>query len=310
MAGLQGLHLFSGESAVFQKLKGDLTLYEFTLHKDGFKSSTISSRIKKLNRLIKLCNPYNPEEAKEIIAKQDWKDSTKQTTVKILNGFYQFKKIEWKPPRYKPVERLPFIPTEQEIDQLIASVGKVMATLLQTLKETGIRIGEAVQLKWADYNEEQRTLNITPEKGSSPRILPVSQKLRAMLGALPRRRESIFMKSKHTLRTSFSKQRKTASKKLQNPRLLKISFHTFRHWKGTVEYHKTKDIIHVKQILGHKDITSTMIYINIEQATFLNQADDFTAKVAHNETEAIKLVEAGFEFVCDLNGTKLFRKRK
>lgn len=71
MAGLQGLHLFSGESAVFQKLKGDLTLYEFTLHKDGLKSSTISSRIKKLNRLIKLCNVYNPEEVKETIAKQD-----------------------------------------------------------------------------------------------------------------------------------------------------------------------------------------------------------------------------------------------
>jgi integrase len=180
-AGLQGLHLFSEESAVFQKLKGDLALYEFTLHKDGFKSSTIYSRIKKLNRLIKLCNLFNPEEVKEIIAKQSWKDSTNQTTVKILNEFYKFKKIEWKPPRYKPVERLPFIPTEQEIDQLIASVGKVMATLLQTLKETGIRIGEATQLKWTDYNEEQRTLNITPEKGSNPRILPISQKLRAML---------------------------------------------------------------------------------------------------------------------------------
>lgn len=304
------LHAFSGESAVFQKLKGDLTLYEGTLHKDGFKCSTISSRIKKLNRLIKLCNPYNPEEVKEIIAKQDWKDSTKQTTVNILNGFYKFKNIKWKPPRYKPVERLPFIPTEQEIDQLIASVGKVMATLLQTLKETGIRIGEAVQLRWTDYNEEQRTLNITPEKGSNPRILPISQKLRAMLNALPRRRETIFMKSKHTLRTSFSRQRKTASKKLQKPRLLKISFHTFRHWKGTMEYHKTKDIIHVKQILGHKDITSTMTYINIEQSIFLSQNDQYHSAIATTIQEAQKLIETRFEYVTEIDGTKLFRKRK
>lgn len=283
---------------MFQKLKGDLTLYEFTLHKDGFKASTISSRIKKLNRLIKLCNVYNPEEVKQIIAKQGWKDITKQTTVKILNGFYKFKGIEWKPPRYKPVVRLPFIPKEQEIDQLIASVGKVMATLLQTLKETGIRIGEAVQLKWTDYNEEQRTLNITPEKGSNLRILPISQKLRAMLNALPRRRETIFMKYKHTLRSSFSRQRKTASIKLQNPRLLKISFHTFRHWKGTMEYHKTKDI------------TSTMTYINIEQATFLTENDEWTCKVAETPEQAIKPIETGFEYITDIDRKKLFRKRK
>jgi hypothetical protein len=115
MAGLQGLHLFSGESAVFQKLKSDLTIYGFTLHKDGFKSSTISSRIKKLIILIKLCNVYQLEEVKETEAK-DWKDSTKQTTVKIVSGFYKFKNIKWKPPRNKPVERLPFIPTEQEIN--------------------------------------------------------------------------------------------------------------------------------------------------------------------------------------------------
>jgi hypothetical protein len=38
--------------------------------------------------------------------------------------------------------------------------------------------------------------------------------------------------------------------------------------------------------------------------------DDFTANVAHSEDEACKLIEAGFEFVCDYNGDKIFRKRK
>ena len=54
--------------------------------------------------------------------------------------------------------------------------------------------------------------------------------------------------------------------------MLKITFHTARHWKGTMEYHKTKDIIHVKTVLGHKDIHNTMMYINLEQALF--QAED------------------------------------
>jgi len=38
--------------------------------------------------------------------------------------------------------------------------------------------------------------------------------------------------------------------------------------------------------------------------------DDFTANVAHSEEEACKLVEAGFEYVCDFNESKIFRKRK
>jgi hypothetical protein len=38
--------------------------------------------------------------------------------------------------------------------------------------------------------------------------------------------------------------------------------------------------------------------------------DDFTARVAHSEEEACKLIESGFEFVCDLGQNKIFRKRK
>jgi hypothetical protein len=38
--------------------------------------------------------------------------------------------------------------------------------------------------------------------------------------------------------------------------------------------------------------------------------DDFSAVVAHSEQEACKLIELGFDFVCDFNGKKIFRKRK
>ena len=40
------------------------------------------------------------------------------------------------------------------------------------------------------------------------------------------------------------------------------------------------------------------------------KGDNYTAKVAHSEDGACKLIEAGFEFVCDFNGNKLFRKLK
>ncbi|HLN44558.1 MAG TPA: tyrosine-type recombinase/integrase [Candidatus Sulfotelmatobacter sp.] len=94
--------------------------------------------------------------------------------------------------------------------------------------------------------------------------------------------------------------------RFKNSRLNQITFHTFRHWKATMEYHKTKDILYVKEILGHKSLNNTMLYtqlINFKE-------DEFTACIAHSEEEACKLIESGFEFVCDYDGNKIFRKRK
>ena len=87
---------------------------------------------------------------------------------------------------------------------------------------------------------------------------------------------------------------------------------TFRHWKGTMEYPRTKDILYVKKILGHKSIQNTLVYIDLETALFNREDDQFTARVATNTKEASKLVEVGFEYVTGdyADGGKIFRKRK
>jgi hypothetical protein len=37
---------------------------------------------------------------------------------------------------------------------------------------------------------------------------------------------------------------------------------------------------------------------------------EYTVKTASNTKEAIKLIENGYEYVTDMEGTKIFRKRK
>jgi integrase len=106
-------------------------------------------------------------------------------------------------------------------------------------------------------------------------------------------------------------QRKRVAEKLRNPRILKIHYHTFRHWKATQLYHQTKDILYVMNFLGHRSIKNTLIYINLEIACFSKGGDDFTGKVATTREEKLKLIEAGFEYVsADPDGTQYFRKRK
>jgi integrase len=103
-----------------------------------------------------------------------------------------------------------------------------------------------------------------PEKNSNPRILKVSPKLVGMLNALPRKSERIFhMTNGKTAQLCLSRTRRRVAMKLQSPRIDQITHHTLRHYQATMSYHETKDILHVQQILGHKNIDSTLIYVTM-----------------------------------------------
>jgi hypothetical protein len=73
-----------------------------------------------------------------------------------------------------------------------------------------------------------------------------------------------------------------------------------------MEYHKTRDILHVMRLLGHKSIKNTLIYTQL--VAF--EDDEFVCKVANTIQDAAGLIENGFEFICEFDGAKLFRKRK
>ncbi len=292
--------------------KGKLIEYAWCMKKQGYSEATINSRIKKLQRLTRLgANLLDPESVKEAIAKQPWKTSTKAQVCSIYGCFAKLNGLNWNPPLYKPNPEMPFIPTEAEIDALIAAAGRKMAALLQLLKETGIRIGEACQLTWMDVDFERCTLRVKAEKNSKPRMFHVSRKLVDMLNSIPRNGEHIFNTNSRILATTFRNLRARLTERLGNPRLRKITFRTIRHWKATMEYHKTKDVLYVKELLGHKSLDSTLIYINIERALFgSGNTDEFHVKVARTPDEVRTLLEAGFDYICEKDGLMFFRKRK
>lgn len=232
----------------------------------------------------------------------------KENAVHAYSSFLQIIGGKWEPPRYRRVEKLPWVPTETEVDQLIAGCSHRIATFLQLLKETGMRPGEAWIVRWIDLEFNDKKVRVTPKKRSRPRILKLSNKLVAMLKALPQKSEYVFKSGllKH-FRGGFARQRRRIAAKLKNPQINRISFRTFRHFKATMEYHKTKDILHVMQILGHKNIKNTLIYTHLVDF----KSNEFISKVAKTADEASTLVEAGFEYICTTpEDLMLFRKRK
>jgi len=67
-------------------------------------------------------------------------ESRKAKLTEDLARFYAYKHIPFDKPHYRRIEKLPFIPLEAEVDQLIASCSRKVAEILQLIKETGIPV--------------------------------------------------------------------------------------------------------------------------------------------------------------------------
>ena len=311
-SGLAGATVKPSEADV----KGKIVEFLWNAEKQGLAYETIRGYRSCLKALMdRGASLLDPESVKEVLAKEKrWSPNRRRNVINAYTKFLRFLGLSWEKPKCHVPKKLPaFIPMEQEIDALIAGSNRRLAAFLQILKETAMRAGEAFRLKWTDIDFERRLIILNePEKGSNPRVWKVSQKLMQMLNALPRKGERIFPnKTLASLKDTFSRTKKRLALKLQNPRLLRIGFHTIRHWKATMEYHRIKDILYVKNLLGHKNIENTEIYINLERAIFGDGAEgEFHVKVASKPEEIKALLEVGFEYVCEKDGLLFFRKRK
>jgi integrase len=292
-----------------QRTRGLIVEFALHLKKKGYADETVIQQPKLLRILSdRGADLYNQESVKETIANQSWCPGRRENAVDAYTNFLLLHGMSWDPPKYQRIQKIPFIPLEKEIDDLIAGTGRKTAAFLQLLKETGMRAGEAWNLEWTDVDNESKNVRITPEKGSNPRVLPLSNKCLAMLNALRKDRKRVFGDyPRNGFARSFHRQRKSLSVKLQNPRIQQISFHTFRHWKATMHYHKVRDLIDVMRLLGHKNIKNTMIYMHTLP---LQEDDAYVSKVARTVEETCELVELGFEYVCDMENARIFKKRK
>ena len=281
------------------------------MKRNGRAEQTIERSIGILTRFSKFIDICNPEETKSFLASLTWKVSTKKMTAYTLKAFYDYLQIPYTMPNYRNVRELPFIPTEEELDLLIASGEATTGARLQILKETGARIGELNYLEWTHIDTQRKTIYIIGEKGSNSRILPLSDKAISMINHVKRTNNHVFKTKAKGFRKTFQKLRKRKATQTNNPRLLKIHFHTFRHWKGTTEYHKTRDIYHVRNVLGHRNMNTTLLYITLENALYQTSSDEWTSTVTHSIEEETQAISTGFELVRAINETTaIYRKRK
>jgi hypothetical protein len=84
-----------------------------------------------------------------------------------------------------------------------------------------------------------------------------------------------------------------------------------RHYYATMLYSKTKDILLVKQQLGHKRIEHTLIYTHLINF----KTDEYISRTVQLGTlttlkEICELAESGFTRFTEIEGYQIFKKPK
>jgi len=282
------------------------------MKKNGYADTTIEAAGKRLRHLQRNCNLQEPEQVKGFIANKQCGNAYKESLIEAYAILMKSINKEWKQPFYKRYDQLPKIPTTEKLNMLISRARPRMALILSMSKELGIRPIELTWLKSKDINLENGTINIISAKHCNARILKLKTRTLDMLKEYINKKnlkqnDRLFPTKSENISDSYRHLRNRLAKKLQDPTIQQIRLYDFRHYYATMLYHKTKDLLHVKARLGHKDLRTTLRYTQLLETL---ENDEYHCKTAINIKEATQLIENGFEYVAEIDGTMLFRKRK
>ncbi|UCD39485.1 MAG: site-specific integrase [Candidatus Bathyarchaeota archaeon] len=284
------------------------------MKKEAYEDSTIKGTIKRLKHLKRNCLLADPESVKVFVANKQCTNGYKESLVEAYDLFMRSIGQQWRKPFYQRYDKLPKIPTEEKLNMLIANAGTRMALVLSMSKDLGTRPIELTWLKAADINLQNGVVNITGAKHTIGRNGKLKTATLEMLKTYITTKhlnlnDRLFPTKSENISEVYRRIRNALAAKLQDPTIRQIRLYDFRHFKATMEYHKTKDLLHVKALLGHKDLRTTLRYTQLLETS---GNDDYHCKTATNTKEASDLIENGFEYVATVPSENfmLFRKRK
>jgi integrase len=208
---------------------------------------------------------------------------------------------------------MPKIPQEAKIETIMANSPLKLRTAIAISKDTGLRPVELMRITLRNLDLQNGAIYPETAKHGSPRVLKLANKTLNLLNKYLASRnfnlnESIFETwNSNAYGKYFRHYRNKTAEKLQDPSIRTIRLYDLRHYFATMTYHKTRDILFTKQQMGHRRIETTLIYTQLLQ---FDKDDDYACKVAQNVQQATELIESGFEYVTEIDGLKLFRKRK
>ncbi len=198
--------------------------------------------------------------------------------------YYQFLNIPYSDfviPTPKQPKRLPLIWTPAEIQHLIRVAGKhcpQTRTILIVAYATGLRLSELCRLHLRDLDPGHKTIWVRQGKGRKDRAALYTPRLRESLQRYIRAYRPtsylFFRPNQHDLSVTPSAFVRRFIKLKQRAGLQREGgIHSFRHSFATHLVARGTDIHTVQKLLGHKNISTTQVYVHLAQSMILARAD-------------------------------------
>jgi len=175
-------------------------------------------------------------------------------------------------PNVKREKKLPVILSKEEIELMIKSTKNINHRLIiQAGYSAGLRVSEIINLKWQDIDFDRNLFHLKRAKGKKDRIVMLSLKVKeGLMNLAPNKEGYAFLtnrNSKYNPRT-IQKIIETAAMKAGIRK--KITPHTLRHSFATHLLENGTDIRYIRDLLGHSDISTTLIYTKVSNKSIRN----------------------------------------
>lgn len=201
---------------------------------------------------------------------------------------------------------LPQILTLEEVKYFIDTIPNLKhKAMLSTTASSGLRISETCSLRYDDISRSNMTIHIRESKNRSDRYTILSAKNLDILTQYwyeyGKPRDWIFPGQKEG--THINNQSMHYVIKEHTARLgwnKNISCHTFRHCFGTFLYENGTDLNTIKQLMGHKSLSSTMIYLHLSAKAKSGVINPFDMEVSMANIQMI--FERFYEDYCKTYG--------
>ena len=176
--------------------------------------------------------------------------------------------------RAKNPVRIPVVPTREEVRTVIAGLDGPTRLLALLLYGAGLRLLEAAQLRMKDVDFERNQITVRSGKGAKDRVtmLPaaaardLAKHLETVrdLHAADLRAGAGWVElpwAHHLHESVLQRAVKEAVRSKGIPK--RATCHTFRHSFATHLLEDGADIRTVQELLGHRDVSTTMIYTHV-----------------------------------------------
>ena len=234
---------FYAEDRKISDLNAKIKSYIINLRKKNLKTSSINRKISVLKNFLKFLH------TEKIIEQIDFQEFESPSNLKKIP---------------KAISKIKMEQIFMNLYNSKHTNKELYILVLKLIYLSGLRISEALNLKWSDINHQDNTIYVYG-KGSKERKVFIIKEFLDNLKNLGKKNQFVFeLNNKKISARSVNK----FLENCYNDSIIKdkLSSHVFRHSFATTMLENNADIRHIQKLLGHSSISTTEIYTKVAKS--------------------------------------------